>query len=96
MDVKKPDEDMTALHRAAWAGATGQVKALLQAGGRAAVTTHEDKTPLGNAIAARHFEIAKLLVMALAEQPGLKVKHLASGAKAALSIGAEPVRTPAA
>ena len=96
MDVKGPDEDMTALHRAAKTGDTKQIKALLQAGGRAAVTTLDGKTPLGDAIAASLFEIAKLLVMALVEQPGLKAKHLASGAEAALSIGAEPVRTPAA
>ena len=60
------------------------------------MTTHKGKTPLGDAIAARHFEISKLLVAALAEQPGLKAKHLVSGAKAALSIGAEPARAPAA
>ena len=96
VDVKGPGEDMTAPHMTARAGAVEQVKALLRAGGRAAVTTHEGKTPLGDAIAARHFEIAKLLVAALAEQPGLKAKHLASGAKAALSIGAEPVRALAA
>ena len=60
------------------------------------MATLEGSTPLGDAIAARHFEIAKLLVAALAEQPGLQAKHLASGAKAALSIGAELVRAPAA
>ena len=60
------------------------------------MTTHKGETPLGDAIAARHLEIAKLLVTALAEQPGLKAKQLASGAKTALSIGAEPVRAAAA
>ena len=96
VDVKGPGEDMTALHMAARAGTMEQVKALIRAGGCAAVTTHKGETPLGDAIAARHFEIAKLLVTALAEQPGLKAKHLASGTKAALSIGAEPVRAAAA
>ena len=87
---------MTALHTAARAGAMEQVKALIRAGGCAAVATHGGNTPLGDAIAAGHFEIAKLLVAALAEQPGLKAKHLASGVKAALSIGTEPVRAPVA
>ena len=96
VDVKGPGDDMTGLHSAARAGATEQVKALICAGGCAALTAHEGKTPLGDAIVARQFEVAKLLVAALAEQPWLKAKHLASGAKAALSTGAEPVRAPAA